>query len=124
MCKVLLSINPEYVDMIFSGIKKYEFRKCLCRRPIDRIVIYCTAPVMKVVGEATVVDVLVDDPKHMWRTVKRGAGISKEFFDAYYENRKNAVAYRLGEVYRFEKPLDLDVYGIKHAPQSFAYVKV
>ena len=122
MCKVLLSINPEYVDMIFSGIKKYEFRKSQCKRPIDGIIIYCTAPVMKIVGEADVLDVLVDEPNRLWKQVKRLAGIKRDFYDSYYNGRKNAVAYQLGEIHQFEKPRDLEEYGIKHAPQSFVYI--
>lgn len=122
MYKLLLSINPEYVEMIFSGIKKFEFRKCQCKRPIDSILIYCTAPVMKVVGEASVTAILVDDPNHIWKQVWRAAGITKDFYDSYYFGRKNAVVYQLGEVEQYSEPKRLEDYGIQHAPQSFVYV--
>ena len=32
MCKVLMSIKPEYVDEILSGRKKYEYRKTRLKR--------------------------------------------------------------------------------------------
>lgn len=31
MCQMLLSINPEYVEGILQGIKRYEYRKFRCR---------------------------------------------------------------------------------------------
>ena len=122
MCKLLLSINPQYVKMIFSGKKKFEFRKCQCRRPVDSILIYCTAPVMRVVGEASLTAILVDAPEHIWEQASEAAGISRDFYDSYYSGCKNAVAYQLGEIEQFSKPKELKEYGIKHAPQSFMYV--
>ena len=38
MSKILMSIKPEYVDKIFSGEKKYEYRKRLCKKKIDTII--------------------------------------------------------------------------------------
>ena len=50
--KVLLSIKPEFVEKIFDGSKKYEYRKVLPKRTdISVIVIYASAPVQRVVGE-------------------------------------------------------------------------
>lgn len=122
MCKLLLSINPQYVKMIFSGKKKFEFRKWQCRRPVDSILIYCTAPVMRVVGEASLIAILVDAPEHIWEQASEAAGISRDFYDSYYSGCKNAVAYQLGEIEQFSEPKELKEYGIKHAPQSFMYV--
>jgi len=41
---VIISINPQYVETIISGIKKFEFRKSIFRRDIRRIYIYETRP--------------------------------------------------------------------------------
>ena len=122
MCKMLLSINPEYVEMIFSGIKKYEFRKSQCKRHIDGIIIYCTSPVMKVVGEVAVTSILVDEPDKIWQTVKNEAGITRKFYNQYYSGRRNAVAYHLGNIEQYKEPKELKDFGISHAPQSFVYI--
>lgn len=122
MCKILLSINPEHVENIMSGKKKYEFRKILCKEKVDGIVIYSTYPVMKVVGEADVLNVLVDSPDVVWSETAPYSGISKHFFDAYYCNRDKAVAFHLGNVRKFKKPKKLSDYGLKTAPQSFVYI--
>ena len=42
MCKLLMSINPEHVENILAGRKKFEFRKTKCKEQIDSIVIYST----------------------------------------------------------------------------------
>ena len=51
MCKLLMSINPEHVDNILAGTKKFEFRKSKCKEKIDSIIIYSTSPIMRVVAE-------------------------------------------------------------------------
>ena len=122
MCEILLSINPEHIEKIFEGKKEYEYRKIKCRRKVDKIIIYATFPVMKVVGEADVKEVLVASPKEIWDKTKKKAGINKEFFDEYYDNRVFAVAYQLINIVKYEYPKELLDYGIKTAPQSFVYV--
>ena len=81
MCVILLSINPQHVERIMNGDKIYEFRKTQCKKKVDKIVIYSTSPVMKVVGEADVADVLVDDPQTIWKITEKKSGIEKDFFD-------------------------------------------
>ena len=62
MCAILLSINPIHVENIMNGTKRYEFRKKACKRHVDKILIYSTNPIMRVVGEAEVkkLDVQMD----------------------------------------------------------------
>lgn len=122
MCKILLSINPEHVDNIFKGIKKYEFRKIRCRSKVDKMIIYSTAPVMKIVGEADIINIIEGMPSYIWEQTAEFAGINKTLFDRYYEGRQKAVAYHLGKVKQYNKPLDLSDYGINFVPQSFVYL--
>lgn len=122
MCSILLSINPSHVENIMNGIKIYEFRKKACKRHVDKIIIYSTTPVMKVVGEADVEDVLVDKPSEIWKITKKKSGIDKIFFDYYFEDRDQAVAYKLTNITKYSKPKELEEFGIKNAPQSFQYI--
>ena len=123
MCKLLMSINPEHVENILAGKKKVEFRKTKCKEQIDSIVIYSTAPVMKVVAEVEVKDIIEDTPQIVWKRTSNAAGVDKKFFDKYYSGRNTAVAYVLGCVTRFESPRDLTDYGVKAAPQSYVYIR-
>lgn len=78
---VLFSIRPEYVDQIFNRTKKFEYRKQPSRFPISKILIYETAPIMKIVGEAEVEKVLMDTPEVIWKKTKEYSGINKKFHD-------------------------------------------
>lgn len=122
MCRILLSIKPEHVENILSGKKQYEFRKIECKENVDKIVIYSTYPIMKVVGEADVIDVLVNSPEKIWNETAEFSGISKDFFDSYFLNRNKAIAFHLSNIKKYKRPKDLKSFGIKCAPQSFVYI--
>lgn len=123
MCKLLMSINPEHVDNILAGTKKFEFRKTKCKEKIDSIIIYSTFPIKRVVAEVEVKDIIEDTPQAVWSKTRTAAGIDKTFFDRYYDGRSTAVAYVLGEVKKFSNPKVLSDYGVKAAPQSYVYVR-
>lgn len=124
MCAILLSINPQYVDRIMNGEKQYEFRKSLCKKKVDKIIIYSTSPIMKVVGEADVEDILVDKPRTIWGKTKKYSGIEQRFFEEYYKGRNQAIAYKLTHIIRYKEPRELIDYGIKNPPQSFCYLNM
>ena len=58
--------------------KRYEFRKRICKKTVDRILIYSTSPVMKVMGEAEIEDILVDTPEIIWERTKEKAGLIRD----------------------------------------------
>ncbi|MGD9676918.1 MAG: hypothetical protein AB7V16_00940 [Vulcanibacillus sp.] len=122
MSQMLLSINPEHVENILLGNKRFEFRKVRCRTDINRIIIYSTSPVMRVVAEAEVLGIIEDNPASVWDLTFEYAGISKSFFDKYFEGKEKAVAYHLGKITKYSRPKTLSDYGINFAPQSFVYV--
>lgn len=122
MCKMLLSINPQHVEKILNGQKKFEFRKVRCRADVDNIVIYATSPIMQIVGEADVIEIIQDSLDVVWEITSEYAGISRRFYDEYYQGKDKAVAYKLGKVKRYERPLQLSDLGIGFAPQSFVYI--
>ena len=57
----IFAIRPEYAKSILDGTKKYEYRKVACKKPIEKMLIYATAPIMQVVGEADIREVLVGE---------------------------------------------------------------
>lgn len=120
--KILISINPEHVKNIINGIKKYEYRKIAAKQDISSIIIYETTPVKRIVAEAEIIDVLMYSPEELWKLTKEESGISKEFFDEYFEGKEIAYAYKLGKIKVYNEPKTLLEYGIKAAPQSFVYI--
>ncbi len=122
MCQMLLSIKPQFVASILSGQKKYEYRKFRCREDVDKIVIYSTAPVKRVVAEVDIIEIVEDSVEVVWKKTKEHSGISKDFFDHYYEGKKRAFAYHLGEMHVYDKPKLLQEIGVSYPPQSFCYL--
>ena len=93
MSTILLSIKPEYVEKIFNGTKRYEFRKHLAQNNISKIVVYSTFPEMKVVGEVQVKRTLKMANTPLWEITKKEAGISRNKYRRYFENSNVACAY-------------------------------
>ncbi len=122
MASILLSIKPEYVERIFSGSKRYEFRKRLANKSVSKILMYSTAPIMKVVGEVQIVETISASPTALWQSTNKFAGISRDKYREYYKGCKVAYAYRLGQVTRYEPPKELSEFNISLPPQSFIYL--
>ena len=122
--KVLLSIKPEFAYRILDGTKKFEFRRTLFkRRDIERIFIYASYPVQAVIGEFTIEKILTNDVENIWSETKRGAGITKEYYQEYFSSKDTANAIEVGRYKRYDKPKKLSDFNLSYAPQSFAYVK-
>lgn len=121
--RVMLSIKPEYVEKILNMTKLYEFRKIrFGKDEIDKIVIYATAPIGKVVGEFDIADVLEDTPEHLWEITKAASGVNEEFYFKYFNGKRLAYALRIGNPIRYPIPLELKDFNINTPPQSFAYI--
>ena len=121
--KIVISINPQYVEKIISGEKRFEYRTKAAKSDINKIIIYETKPIKKIVAEVEILDVVVASPDELWNETKEYSGISRLFFDDYFKGRKVAYAYKLGYVKVYEQPKSLLDFGLKTAPQSFAYVE-
>lgn len=120
----LLSIKPEFVEKIFSGEKRFEFRKSVFRQNISYVIVYASSPICRIVGEFEVEDVLQAPPRQLWQKTKDAAGVSKSFFFNYFSGKKYAVAIKIGKLKRYEKPIDpYREFGDRFTPpQSFRYV--
>ena len=80
MLNAIFAIKPKYVEKIFSGEKRFEFRSTVCKQQINKIVIYETSPISKIVGEVSVSKVLKDTPENIWLKTKDYAGIDYDSF--------------------------------------------
>lgn len=123
MKTIVMAIHPEHVNNIINGTKKYEYRTKAAKKDINRLIIYETMPIKKIVAEAEILEVLALEPKKLWEETKEYSGITKGYFDDYFKNRKIAYAYKLGKIKIYDEPKALTEFGLKKAPQSFAYAK-
>lgn len=122
--KVLLSIKPEFVERIFSGEKKFEYRRKIFKRNgIERIIIYSTMPEGKIVGEFSISEIHNSSPDLIWNKTKSHSGVNKNFYDSYFKDRSDAYAIEISDVVKYDTPVELKSLGSNiFAPQSFRYL--
>ncbi|MDE7290837.1 MAG: hypothetical protein K2N58_02220 [Treponemataceae bacterium] len=122
MPDILISIKPKYVDKILTHKKRFEFRTKVCKQKIEKLYIYSSYPVCKIVGYAFVSNVISDTPQNLWKRTFEYAGISSADFFSYFNGRCTAFAYALDKVEVFDHPKTLTDFGIKRPPQNFLYL--
>lgn len=105
--KVLLSIKPEFAFRILDGSKRFEFRKALYGNTrISTVVIYVTRPVGMLVGEFDVRRIVSGTPAAVWSQTSEYAGITREFFESYFDGRREAFALEVSELRRYDPPIN------------------
>lgn len=122
MCSILIPIHPKYVDGIIDGTKTFELRRKLPRRKVDKLVIYSTSPIMKVLCEVEVRDIHTDNIYDLWDKVKDSSLVTYDEYLSYFDSNGVANAYEIGDVKLYKKPKDLKDLGINYTPQSFTYL--
>jgi predicted transcriptional regulator len=122
--RVLLSIRPVHVESILSGAKRFEFRrKLFTRRDVSTVLVYCTMPVGRLVAEFDIAGILEDEPEQLWRRTETGSGISKAYYDEYFDGRSKAYALAIGDLRIYKTPvIPTDVIENFTPPQSYRYV--
>lgn len=119
---ILMSIKPEYVNRIFFGCKKFEYRKRIPKLPMDRVYVYSSYPVKKIVGYFDVDYVLCGTPEEIWKETCKFSGIEALTYRDYFFESKTGYAIHISRTKLFDKPIDpyVECRGFK-APQSFMY---
>ena len=116
---LIISIKPEFVNKIISGEKKYEFRRRIYKKEVEKIYIYQTLPNSGIIGYFTPGKIIKDTPANLWNNLKDLSGTSEEFFMSYFHDKSEGHAIEIENLVVFEKPLaDSDI----KAPQSYKYI--
>lgn len=123
--KVLMSIYPTYVEEIFKGTKKFEFRRKIFKnRDTDTVVIYATSPIKKIVGEFKIKNIIYDTPENLWKLNHKTDEVSHKNFLNYLKNLEKAYAIEITDVIKYSNPLEIhEIFpNLKKIPQSFMYI--
>lgn len=92
-------------------------------QPIAAILPPPRYPGAATLGEFEVGGVLCEKPKDLWERTKEASGITREFFDSYFDGREQAMAIAVKNPKRYATPKSLkDVSGSLTPPQSFQYL--
>lgn len=125
--KILISIKPKFVNLMFKGMKKYEYRTKEGKFDQGaKIFVYCTSPIKKIVGFFTCGGVLVGTPNDIWAKTNQESGLNKGDFFSYYKNKEKAIAIRISNPKEFKSPCELEqmreIFKNFNPPQSFYYL--
>ena len=122
---LIISIHPQYAQSILDGSKRYEYRKMIpIRNDIDRVYIYATKPIQAIIGEFTLDGIISDTPQKVWDITARHGGITEAFFNDYFKSRNKAYALKVGDVIKYDVPIDpKEVITDFTPPQNFMYEK-
>lgn len=117
-----MSIKPKYVSKIISGEKKFEFRKKIFKKDIEKIYIYSSSPQKQIIGYFEIKHIIKDCPTKLWEKTKDKAGITQEDFERYYKDKDCGYAIEIKKFQELTEYLSpYDYYSNFKAPQSFSY---
>ena len=109
MDQAILSLKPQYAELILSGEKTVELRNRVVRmEPGTVIWIYATKPVGGIVALVELDSVVHDAPADIWIRYEREMCIDKAHFDSYINNRESVSALILSSVRKLKHSVTLD----------------
>ena len=122
--KIILSIKPEFANMIFEGDKKFEFRRSIFKnKNVSKVIVYASSPISKVIGEFEIGEILFKDLGSLWDETKEFSGITENYFYDYFIGKENGFALEVKKFKRYKKELCIRESFGKVPPQSFAYLE-
>lgn len=121
---VLLSVRPIFANRILDGTKKYEYRKTIfSRTDVQKVIIYASSPIKKIVGEFQIAGIIQDKPESIWRRTRILAGVNRDFFFQYFTGKDNAYAINIKHSKKYAAPVNpWDILPDFTPPQSFMYI--
>ena len=128
MRPILLSLKPDYANLVFGGWKRAELRRRIARDMEGRnVFIYVSSPERRLRGGFTVGRVWSGSPEDVWQQVSRLAQVDRETFDSYYEGCSMAFAFAIVNIWEYKHQPDLAMLRKKFldfvVPQSWRYLR-
>ncbi len=120
---IILSIHPNYADLIDEGKKIYEVRtRCLNLDVGTRIWIYKTSPKSSISSYAEIEKIICISPDKAWKKYSREMFIKKVDYDNYVKNKKEIYLLKLRHITKLSKEIklsDLKKKNIEFYPPQF-----
>ncbi|WP_424358655.1 hypothetical protein [Methanocella sp. MCL-LM] len=121
---VLISIQPQYVEKILNGTKRYEFRKIApAKTAVRDFYIYTSAPVQRIVARFPTTEIHAGSPEAIWAKCGEHSGGSSEGFFEYFAGREKAYAIEIRGLETFDEPINPYKSNKKFwPPQSYCFL--
>ena len=119
---VILSIKPQYAEKIYNQTKTYEYRKAIFGDDVKKVYVYATKPISNIIGFFIINKIIQGSPSAVWDKTSKGSGITKEFYDDYFNGHNTSYAIKIKSVKLFNTPIDPKsiIKNFRH-PQNFIY---
>ncbi|MAS93945.1 MAG: hypothetical protein CMO55_12190 [Verrucomicrobiales bacterium] len=125
---ILISLKPNYADLVFTGLKTAELRR---RMPSDlenrEVFVYVSTPVRALRGGFKIGQVWSGSPEEIWSHVSQLAAVSEDEYEAYFQNANVAYALEILDLWEYQDPPSLtdlrSNLGKFVVPQSYRFVK-
>ena len=119
-----MSIKPSFCDSIFKGLKLYEYRKKVFKHSdVDKVYVYASKPISKIVGYFTIKRIISDTPSMIWSQTHEHGGITKKQFQEYFQGHSVAHAIKIDEVVKINPINPKEVIKGFTAPQNYCYLE-
>ena len=140
---VLISIKPEWCELIMSGKKTIEFRKSYPKEYPCKVIIYCSKGGKKlyhngsllngkVIGEFNCDSVFHDVQEFKYSD--HADTVDRAYFEKHgcvipgslqkYSRGKSVYGWFIDDLMIYVKPKELKDYRVKRAPQSWQYIDI
>jgi len=119
---IILSIKKEHADKILNADKSIEIRTGNCYiESGDRVILYVTKPLQRIVGQFRVGKVFREKPEKLWERTKDYNGLNEEQFFSYCKlNRGHYVGLEIKALEIFEDPINpYEIFENFRPPQSY-----
>lgn len=122
---IILSLYPENIEKIASGIKKFEFRRSIYKdKTVKRVYIYATVPIKKIVATFDILQVIEGSPEEIWKQCGQVSGSTEDSLMNYFKDKDLVYALEIGNFKWLKNYIEPKNY-IKdfYPPQFFRYIK-
>ena len=121
---IMISISPNESEQLFDNGRSVVFFKVAPKYPVEKVLVYVTSPIQKVIGEFDLLKIDVNSVNSSWNKYRSSSVISsrKEYLE-YFSSHKEAHALLASKVYKYRRPKDLASFNMKKGPSGFTYLK-
>lgn len=125
---LLISVRPEFAEMIFSGSKTVELRRVRPNvRRGDIAIVYVSSPTQALQGAFEISNVVSAKPATLWRKFGRQSGIKRAAFLSYFAGKVLGHALVIKRAWKWAVSTSLSFLRRRnsgfHPPQSFRYLR-
>lgn len=117
-----MPFEPKTAQEILDGKQDYMLKRFSPSKDISTIYVYAIYPIMEVIGEVQIEEIIIKTPYEVWLLMKDKIHLDPQEFLSYYNESKQAVVYKFAERTLYDQGKKIEEFGLEHAPAMLSYV--